>query len=54
MKLSFWEEFLVSAVVSLLTVLQGKIKNPTELAALEAALAFLQKLNAGNVQVGVQ
>jgi hypothetical protein len=34
-----------------LTVLAGKITNPTELAALQAALAFLTKLMSGTVQL---
>jgi hypothetical protein len=48
--LSWWEEFIVGAAVSLLSLLASRIKNPTELAALKAALEFLQKLLAGGVQ----
>jgi hypothetical protein len=51
LKLSFWEQFIIGAAISFLTVLQSQIKNPVELAALQAALAFLQKLLAGTVAV---
>jgi hypothetical protein len=49
LKLSWWEEFIIGAAISFLTVLSSKITNPTELAALDAALEFLQKLMAGSV-----
>jgi hypothetical protein len=49
LKLSFWEQFIVQAAVSLLTVLASTVKNETELAGLQAGLAFLQKLLAGQV-----
>jgi hypothetical protein len=49
MKLSFWEEFIIGTAISFLTVLQSKIKNPVELAGLQAALEFLQKLLGGQV-----
>ena len=49
-KLSWWEEFIIGAGVSFLTVLKGKITNEVELAGLEAALTFLQKLMSGEVQ----
>jgi hypothetical protein len=48
-QLSWWEQFIVSAGVSLLTVLASKITNATELAGLESALAFLQQLLSGQV-----
>ena len=48
--LSWWGQFIVGAAVSLLTLLQTKITNPTELAAIQAAIAFLQKLNDGLVK----
>jgi hypothetical protein len=48
-QLSFWEQFIVQAGVSLLSVLASTIKNPTELAGLQAASSFLQKLLAGQV-----
>jgi hypothetical protein len=48
-KLSWWEEFIIGAAVSFLTILTSKITNPTELAGLQAALVFLNKLMAGNV-----
>jgi hypothetical protein len=50
-KLSWWEEFIVGATISFLTVLQSKLSNPTELAALQAAIAFLQSLMGGTVSV---
>jgi hypothetical protein len=50
-KLSWWEEFIIGAAISFLTVLSGKITNPTELAALQAALVFLNKLMTGNVSL---
>jgi len=50
-KLSWWEEFIVGAGISLLTMLQTKIKNPVELAGLQAALTFLQSLLNGNVSI---
>lgn len=49
MTLSWWEEFIVTAGISLLSTLASKIKNPVELEGLQAALTFLQKLAAGNV-----
>lgn len=48
-KLSWWEEFIIGAAISFLMMLKTKITNPTELAALEAALTFLQKLMTGTV-----
>jgi hypothetical protein len=48
-KISWWEEFILGAAVSFLTVLASKITNPVELAALQAAIAFLQKLLGGQV-----
>ena len=50
-KLSWWEEFIVSAGVSLLTMLSSKVTNPTELAGLQAAIGFLQRLLNGNVSL---
>jgi hypothetical protein len=47
--LSWWETFVVQAVVSLLGILATKISNPTELAALQAAIAFLSKLLSNGV-----
>jgi hypothetical protein len=48
-QLSWWEQFILAAAVSFLTLIASKVKNPTELAALQAAIAFLQKLLGGNV-----
>ena len=48
-QLSFWEQFIVQAAVSLLSVLASQVKNTTELAALQAGIGFLQKLLAGQV-----
>ena len=42
--LSFWEKFIVQAAISLLSALSAAIKNPTELAAIQAAIAFLSRL----------
>jgi hypothetical protein len=49
--LSWWEEFIINAAVSLLGVLESKLTNPTELAALKAAIEFLQSLLGGSVAV---
>jgi hypothetical protein len=49
--LSWWEQFIVTAAISLLTLLESKIKNATELAALQAAIQFLQSLLGGSVAV---
>ena len=49
--LSWWEEFIIGAAMSFLTVLSAKITNPTELAALQASLAFLTKLMSGTVKL---
>jgi hypothetical protein len=48
-QLSWWETFIVTAAISLLTVLQTKISNTAEIAALQAAITFLQRLLAGGV-----
>ena len=47
-KLSWWEEFIVGATISFLTVLQSKLSNPTELAGLQAAIGFLAKFDGWN------
>jgi hypothetical protein len=52
LKLSWWEEFVIGAAVSFLTLLENKLTNPTEKAALQAAVSFLQQLIAGTVSVG--
>jgi hypothetical protein len=49
--LSWWEQFIIGAAISFLTILVHKIKNPVELAGLQAALDFLQKLMAGGVSL---
>jgi hypothetical protein len=49
MKLSFFENILIGAALMFLTALQSKITNPTELAALQAAITFLQDLTAGTI-----
>ena len=48
-KLSFWEEFIISAALSFLTALQSKLTNTVELAAIEASIEFLQDLLSGTV-----
>lgn len=53
-QLSWWETFIVTAAISLLTTLETKISNTAELAALQAAVAFLQRLlSSGTGGVGV-
>jgi hypothetical protein len=49
LQLSWWEQFIIGAAVSFLTVIQSKVTNTTELAGIQAALAFLNKLLAGQV-----
>jgi hypothetical protein len=48
-KLSLWEQLVVNMAISLLTLLDSSVTNEVELAALESAQTFLQKLVAGNV-----
>lgn len=48
-QLSWWEQFIVTAGVSLLTLLHTKIKNETQIAACEAAIDFLNTLLMGQV-----
>lgn len=50
-KLSWWEEFIVGAAISFLSVLQSKLTNPVEQAALTSTLAFLQQLMIGGISV---
>jgi hypothetical protein len=47
--LSWWEQFIVSAAVSLLTLLASKVTNTVEQAAIQSAIAFLQRLLGGGV-----
>jgi|HubBroStandDraft_2_1064218.scaffolds.fasta_scaffold03929_4 hypothetical protein len=49
--LSFFESFAVQIVISLLTLLESKLTNTTEIAALQAAIKFLQTLLTGGVSV---
>lgn len=51
LKVSWWEEFILGATVSFLTVLVPKMKNPAEVVALQSAIAFLQQLLNGQVSV---
>lgn len=48
-KLSFWEQFIVGAAVSFLSVLATQTTNPTALDGIDAAQAFLQNLLNGRV-----
>lgn len=48
-KLSFWEQFIVSAAVSFLSVLALQTTNPTALAGIDGAQTFLQDLLNGKV-----
>jgi hypothetical protein len=50
-KLTWWEEFLIGAAITYLKSLAGTIKNAAELAALETAIAFLEKLTQGAVKI---
>lgn len=47
--LSIFEQFAISTALLFLQLLASKITNKTELAALDAAITFLQKLLAGQV-----
>jgi hypothetical protein len=49
--LCWWEQFIVSAALSLLTLLATKVSNAAELAAIQSAMLFLQKLLAGGVSI---
>ena len=49
LSLSWWEQFIVGAAVSFLTMLESKISNQTEKAALQSAVQFLQRLIGGAV-----
>lgn len=49
LKLNWWEEFVIGAAASLLQTLEAKLTNPTEIAALQAAIQFLQSLLSGSV-----
>jgi hypothetical protein len=49
--LSFFESFAVNIVISLLTLLESKLTNTTEIAALQAAIQFLQTLLTGGISV---
>lgn len=51
LQLSWWEQFIVGAALSFLTIIASKLTNATEQAALQAAIQFLQKLLAGQVAV---
>jgi hypothetical protein len=46
-QLNWWEQFIVGAAVTLLTGLLAKVTNPTEKAALQAAIDFLTGLLNG-------
>lgn len=51
LQLSWWEQFIVTAAVSLLTMLETKLTNKTEIEALQAAVGFLQSLLNNTVGV---
>jgi len=46
--LNWWEQFAVTEAISVLTLLESKITNAVELAALNSAIEFLQQLLAGS------
>ena len=48
MSLSWWEQFIIGSAISFLVMLESKVTNPTELAALKATVQFLQDLLNGN------
>ena len=48
-KLSIWEQFIVGAALSFLEALATQVTNQTELAAIQAAITFLQRLLGGQV-----
>jgi hypothetical protein len=48
-KLNWWESFVIGAAASLLAELESKLTNPVEVAALQAAVGFLQQLLTGGV-----
>jgi hypothetical protein len=50
-QLSWWEQFIVAAAISLLTMLQSKLTNELQIDGLKAAVTFLQELLAGTVAV---
>ena len=47
--LNFLETFAINAALAVLSAIEGKVKNQTELAALQGASAFLQRLLTGAV-----
>jgi hypothetical protein len=47
--LSWWEQFIINAAISLLSVLASKLTNQTEIDALNDAITFLQSLLRGVV-----
>lgn len=47
--LSWWQEFIITTAISVLTLLESKLKNATEVAALKAAVQFLTSLVSGTV-----
>ena len=49
MKLSFWEEMVLGMALSFLTALESKLTNPSEVAALQAAVVFVNQLLSGQV-----
>ncbi len=49
--LSWWEQIVIGMALSFLTALESRLTNPTELAALQAAVAFLQSLLGGGLKV---
>jgi hypothetical protein len=48
-KLSLWEQFIIGAALSFLTLLQSQTTNPEALAGIQAAQLFLQDLLSGKV-----
>jgi len=48
-KLSFFEQILVTTAIGFLTALSSLVTNQVELAGIQGAITFLQRLLAGTV-----
>lgn len=49
-QLNWWEQFIIGTGISMLLLLESKITNSTEKAALQATIAFLQSLMNGQAK----
>lgn len=50
LQLNWWQQFIIGAAIALLNELETKITNPTEKAALQAAIGFLQSLMSAQLR----